>query len=191
MATAADFVGRALGTSDWVTVGQDRIGEFADCTGDHQWIHVDVERARRESPFGAPVAHGHLTLSMVGALVMAIGIVPPDAAGGLNYGLDKVRFLAPVKAGARVRLRASLMSAMPQNGGLLLKLECKLEIENEAKPALIAEVLCSLPMLFISRKAKTAMGFPAWTMQRCPAANTTQYSSNPVSAAEFVKFPMR
>lgn len=145
MATAAQFVGRELGVSDWVVVDQDRIDAFAACTGDRQWIHIDVERARRESPFGGPIAHGYLTLSLVAATVMEIGIIPPDAAGGLNYGVDKVRFIAPVKAGARVRNRASLVAAEAQNGGrTLLKLQCMLEIDGESKPALIAEILCML-----------------------------------------------
>jgi acyl dehydratase len=145
LATAPAFVGRELGVSDWVTVDQDRIDQFAVCTGDHQWIHVDVERARRESPFGVPIAHGYLTLSLVAAMVMEIGVIPPDAATGLNYGLDKVRFIAPVKAAARVRTRANLLSAEPQSGRrMLLKLQCTLEIEGETKPALVAEVLCML-----------------------------------------------
>jgi acyl dehydratase len=145
MATAVQFVGRELGVSDWVVVDQDRIDAFAECTGDRQWIHIDVERARRESPFGGPIAHGYLTLSLVAATVMEIGIIPPDAAGGLNYGVDKVRFIAPVKAGARVRNRASLVAAEAQNGGrTLLKLQCMLEIDGESKPALIAEILCML-----------------------------------------------
>jgi acyl dehydratase len=145
MSTARQFVGRELGVSDWVTVGQDRIDQFAACTGDRQWIHVDVERAQRESPFGGPVAHGYLSLSLVAALVMELGVIPPDAATGLNYGMDKVRFIAPVKAGARVRMRARLAAAEPQDAGrMLLKLESALEIEGEAKPALIAEVLCLL-----------------------------------------------
>jgi acyl dehydratase len=145
MATVPQFVGSELGASDWVTVGQDRIDQFAACTGDRQWIHVDVERARRESPFGGPVAHGYLSLSLVAAMVMELGVIPPDAATGLNYGLDKVRFVAPVKAGARVRMRANLAAAEPQNGGrMLLKLQSTLEIEGEGKPALIAEVLCML-----------------------------------------------
>src|SRR5437879_3402654 len=139
MTTAPQFVGRELGTSDWVAVTQERIDQFAACTGDRQWIHVDVERARRESPFGGPIAHGYLTLSLVAAMVMELGVIPPDAATGLNYGLDKVRFIAPVKAGARVRTRARLLAAEPQGGGrVLLKLDCTLEIEGEAKPALIA-----------------------------------------------------
>jgi acyl dehydratase len=145
MATAPDFVGRELGTSNWVVVDQSRIDQFANCTGDRQWIHVDVERATREGPFGGPIAHGYLSLSLVAAMLIEIGIIPKDAATGLNYGLDKVRFLTPVKVGSRVRARAALLSAQPQDGGrLLLKLECKLEIEGEAKPAVIAEVLCML-----------------------------------------------
>jgi acyl dehydratase len=145
MTTVQNFVGRELGVTEWVTVGQDRIDQFAACTGDRQWIHVDVERARRESPFGGPIAHGYLSLSLVAAMVMELGVIPPDAASALNYGLDKVRFVAPVKAGARVRLRASLASAEPQSGGrMLLKLQSTLEIDGEAKPALVAEVLCML-----------------------------------------------
>jgi acyl dehydratase len=145
MTTVRQFVGRELGISGWVTVGQDRIDQFAACTGDRQWIHVDVDRARRESPFGGAVAHGYLSLSLLAALVTEIGVIPPDAATGLNYGLDKVRFIAPVKTDARVRMRAALISAEPQSGGrMLLKLQSTLEIEGEAKPALVAEVLCML-----------------------------------------------
>ena len=145
MATAPDFVGRELGTSNWIVIDQARIDQFAACTGDRQWIHVDQERARRESPFGGTIAHGYLTLSLVAAMLIEIGIIPSDAAAGLNYGLDKVRFLTPVKAGARVRTRATMISAQPQEGGrLLVKLDCRLEIEGETKPAVIAEVLCTL-----------------------------------------------
>jgi acyl dehydratase len=145
LATAPQCVGRDMGVSEWVTVDQDRINRFAVCTGDRQWIHVDVERAKRESPFGGPIAHGYLTLSLVAATAMELGVIPDDAATGLNYGLDKVRFIAPVKAGARVRNHVSLLSAEPQAGGrILLKLQCTLEIEGEAKPALVAEVLCML-----------------------------------------------
>src|SRR5215813_180165 len=145
MASAPQFVGRELGASGWVMVDQDRIDAFAACTGDRQWIHVDVARAKRESPFGRPIAHGYLTLSLVAAMVMELGVIPPDAATGLNYGLDKVRFIAPVTAGARVRTRAHLLAVEPQSGGrVLLKLNCMLEIEGEAKPALVAELLCLL-----------------------------------------------
>jgi acyl dehydratase len=145
MDNVARFVGRELGTAGWIEVGQDRIDAFAACTGDNQWIHVDVERARRESPFGTTIAHGYLTLSLIAPMVAEVGLVPPDAKAALNYGLDKVRFVAPVKAGARVRGRFALVSAEPQAGGrILLKAQCMLEIEGEAKPALVAETLCML-----------------------------------------------
>src|SRR5215469_16315947 len=145
MATAAQFAGRELGASEWIPIDQDRIDAFAACTGDRQWIHVDVERARRESPFGGPIAHGYLTLSLVAAMIMDLGVIPPDAATGLNYGLDKVRFIAPVRAGSRVRARAKLRGAEPQGDArTLLRLDCTLEIEGDAKPALVAELLCLL-----------------------------------------------
>jgi acyl dehydratase len=145
MTTAAAHVGSELGVSDWVLVDQARIDQFGACTGDRQWIHVDVDRARRESPFGGPIAHGYLCLSLLAAMLIEIGIIPADAAAGLNYGLDKVRFLNPVKSGTRVRARATLASAQPQDGGrMLLKVDCRLEIEGEEKPALIAETLCML-----------------------------------------------
>jgi hypothetical protein len=83
------FVGRSLGVSEWVTVGQDRIDQFATCTGDRQWIHVDVERAKRESPFGAPIAHGYLTLALVGALVTELGVIPPDGRYGTKLWLGQ------------------------------------------------------------------------------------------------------
>jgi acyl dehydratase len=145
VANISEYTGRELGVSDWLTVDQAMIDQFAECSGDRQWIHVDVERAKRESPFGAPIAHGYLTLALVGALVTELGIIPPDAATGLNYGLDKVRFITPVKSGARVRLQTNLISAQPQSDRReLLKLQCALEIEGEDKPALVAEVLCML-----------------------------------------------
>ncbi len=145
LATLSDWVGKELGTSKWVTVDQDRINEFAHCTGDQQWIHVDVERAKKESPFGGPVAHGYLTLALLAELSMDIGVVPKDAKAAFNYGLDKVRFLAPVKSGARVRARISLMELTEQGGGRkLVKLNNTMEIEGESKPALIAETLAVL-----------------------------------------------
>ena len=144
MSALPRFVGLELGASDWVAIDQERIDRFAECTGDRQWIHVDVERARRESPFGGPIAHGYLSLSLVAPQAIELGIIPPDAAAGLNYGLDKVRFLAPVKAGARVRTRVSLSSIEVVSGRTLLKLLCTLDIEGEPKPALVAEMLCML-----------------------------------------------
>jgi acyl dehydratase len=135
------YVGKELGVSNWVTVDQSRIDQFAECSGDRQWIHVDVERAKRESPYRAPIAHGYLTLALVAPLQMEIGAVPADSAAAFNYGLDKVRFLAPVKAGDRVRLRVALVDVEQKSGGVLLKTNNTLEIEGSDKPALIAESL--------------------------------------------------
>lgn len=138
-----DFIGKEVGVSPWVTVDQAKIDEFAHCTGDDQWIHVDPERAKRESPFRTTIAHGYLTLSMVAGLALKIeGFVPEGTQAAFNYGLDKVRFLAPVKVGARVRLRATLVSVEVKGPGqYLLKAANTMEIEGEEKPALIAETL--------------------------------------------------
>jgi acyl dehydratase len=138
-------IGQQLGVSDWVAIDQARIDTFASCTGDYQWIHVDVERAKRESPFRGPVAHGYLTLAMVAPLAMEIGVIPKDAAAGLNYGVEKVRFLAPVPAGARVRLRVTLSGIEPRDGGqVIMKTQNTLEVEGSDKPALVAETLALL-----------------------------------------------
>jgi len=145
IATLPDFVGREIGVSEWIAVNQSHIDAFAACTGDRQWIHVDVERAERESPFGCTIAHGYLTLSLLASLAIEVGLVPKDASAALNYGLDKVRFMAPVKAGARVRNRVVLLSAEDKSGGrVLLKTQNTLQIEGEQKPALIAEALSML-----------------------------------------------
>ena len=135
------YVGKELGVSGWLTVEQRRIDQFAECSGDRQWIHVDVERAKRDSPFRAPIAHGYLTLALVAPLQMEIGAVPIDAGAAFNYGLDKVRFLAPVKAGARVRLRVALIDVERKSGGVVLKTSNTMEIVGSDKPALIAESL--------------------------------------------------
>ena len=142
MATVDRFVGREVGISGWITVDQPRIDAFAACTGDRQWIHVDVERARRESPYGMTIAHGYLTLSLAASLSLDAGAIPGDAAAALNYGLGKVRFMSPVKAGARVRNRVVLQAAdVRPDGRVLLTLLNTIEIEGEAKPALVAEAL--------------------------------------------------
>jgi acyl dehydratase len=138
-------VGRELGVSDWLTVDQSRIDQFAECTGDHQWIHVDVERARRESPFGGPVAHGYLTLSLLAPTALEVFIRPAGILQAFNYGLDRVRFISPVKAGARVRNRIKLLSAEEKGGSrVLLSTENTLEIEGEDKPALTAVALAMI-----------------------------------------------
>jgi len=145
VSTLGQFVGQELGVSDWLTVDQERIDQFADCTGDHQWIHVDVERARRESPLGSTIAHGYLTLSLLAAMQMELGIVPEGISQALNYGLNRVRFIAPVKAGARIRNRVVLLAVEPQDKGrFLLTFQNTVEIEDEKKPALIAETLALL-----------------------------------------------
>ena len=141
LANVKDFVGQSLGASDWIDVRQARIDEFAECTGDRQWIHVDIERAKRESPFGGPIAHGYLSLSLVAALAMKLGLAPTDASAVINYGLDKVRFITPVKA-ERVRLQLALVGIEPkENGQFLIKSKATLEIENNQSPALVAESL--------------------------------------------------
>ena len=145
LAGLGERVGQELGLSDWVAIDQQTIDAFAACTGDKQWIHVDVERAKRESPFRGTVAHGYLTLAMVAPLAMQIGVIPTDAAAGLNYGIDKVRFLAPVPAGARVRLRVVLAGIEPREGGqVIMKTQNTLEVEGSEKPALVAETLALL-----------------------------------------------
>ena len=142
MANAADFVGQALGTTDWKPVDQAKIEDFANCSNDHQWIHVDPERAARESPYGATIAHGMLTLSLAVTWLMELRTTPADAAAVLNYGFDKVRFLTPVVSGRRVRGHVRMLEAEPKKGGrLLLKQELTVEIEGEDKPALMAELL--------------------------------------------------
>ena len=145
ISTISQFVGQELGVAEWMTIDQERINQFADFTGDQQWIHVDVERAKRESLFGTTIAHGYLTLSLAAALSMGLGIIPAGVSQVLNYGLDKVRFLAPVKSGSRVRDRVVLLAAEPQGKGrLLLKFRNTIEIEGETKPALIADALSLL-----------------------------------------------
>ena len=145
-ATLSNWIGKEIGVSSWVSVDQSRIDAFAKCTNDHQWIHVDIERAKKESPFGTTIAHGYLTLSLLADMSNEIGIVPKeDVVAAFNYGLDKVRFITPVKSGARVRARATLAEVTEQAGGRkLLKVLNTMEIEGEAKPALIAETLAVL-----------------------------------------------
>lgn len=137
--------GEPIGTSDWLVVDQEMVNEFANCTGDKQWIHVDVERAKKQSPFGGPVAHGYLTLSLLASMTQSMGILPKGTAAALNYGLDKVRFLAPVLVGANVRLHCKLVSfEKKDNGQYLMKTENTMEIKGSDKPALVAETLAML-----------------------------------------------
>jgi acyl dehydratase len=145
LGTINNFVGQELGVTEWMTIDQERINKYADFTGDHQWIHVDVERARRESPFGSTIAHGYLTLSLASAWQYELGIVPAGVSESLNYGLERVRFLAPVKVGSRIRDRVVLVAVESRDKGrLLLKTQNTIEIEGETRPALIAETLSLL-----------------------------------------------
>lgn len=134
-------VGEELGVSDWIDVTQDRINQFAEATGDHQWIHVDVERATAESPFGGPIAHGYLTLSLVPMLGWQLFEISGSKMG-INYGSNKVRFINPVLVGSRLRLRAKLLSAdaLP-DGSLQMIVGQTMEIEGKDKPALVAETV--------------------------------------------------
>ena len=132
------LVGTEVGVSDWLEITQDRVNLFADATGDHQWIHVDVERATRE--IGGPIAHGYLTLSLIPYL--SAGMMPvKGVTRGLNYGSDKVRFTGMVRVGKRVRLRQKLIGAEPKAGGMQIKNLCTIEIEGEERPACVAETI--------------------------------------------------
>ena len=142
--TLEQFIGQTLGTSAWVQIDQERINAFAACTGDHQWIHVDVERAKT-SPLGGTIAHGYLTLSLLPMMMYELNMVPEGVAHALNYGADKLRFINFVREGARVRNHAVLSGVERKpDGRVLLKVENTMEIEGEAKPAMIAETLTML-----------------------------------------------
>jgi acyl dehydratase len=130
-------VGEALGSSDWITVDQQRIDRFAEATEDRQWIHVDPQRAR-QGPFGRPIAHGFLTLSLLSHLVESAFVVDHTHMG-VNYGLNRVRFPAPVPAGARLRGHFRLLSWEPIDGGAQLVTEVTVECEGSAKPVCVAE----------------------------------------------------
>jgi acyl dehydratase len=137
-----DYVGKEVGLTDWIEVDQERINQFADATGDHQYIHLDAERAA-QTPFGTTIAHGFLTLSLLSMLSgMGGGLKLENTVMGINYGLDKVRFLNPVKSGAKIRARFVLARAEEKKpGNYLLKHNVTVEIDGEDKPALIAEWL--------------------------------------------------
>lgn len=136
-----DAIGTRFEPSEWIVVDQDRINQFADCTEDHQFIHVD-EEAAKNSPFGGTIAHGFLTLSLLAKMAEGSGVIPENLVMGLNYGFDKVRFLAPVRAGKRVRCNSEVLDIdRKDENRFLVKQGVSIEIEGEDKPALVAEWL--------------------------------------------------
>jgi len=137
IAEMADLVGQEIGVSEWITVTQERIQLFADATHDHQWIHVDVERAQA-GPFGTTIAHGFLTLSLLPEMAAsAFGV--RETRMGVNYGLNKVRFPAPVPSGSRIRGRFKLIGYEPLDGGAQMTVQVTMEREGSDKPVCIAE----------------------------------------------------
>lgn len=130
---------RELGVSDWHKVEQSHVNQFAEATGDHQWIHVDPEMAK-QGPFGTTIAHGYLSLSLLPMLLSQVMSVT-DARMGVNYGTDKVRFISPVPVGSRVRVKAKLLEGNRKGDGVLYKVGVELEIEGQDKPAMVGEVL--------------------------------------------------
>ena len=135
-----DAQGETLGSSDWTEITQEMVNTFADATGDHQWIHVDVERAKAESPFGGPIAHGYLTLSLVPKLSWEV-FSSEGAKMGVNYGTNKVRFPSPVPVGSRVRSTAVLSEATMVGEAVQTVVTSTIEIEGGAKPACVAETV--------------------------------------------------
>ena len=134
------YVGQEIGVSDWVEITQERINRFADATGDHQWIHVDVERAKREMPGGKTIAHGYLTLSLVPRLTQTIYRVR-QRSRGLNYGSNRIRFTGQVPAGSRIQLRQKIKAVDPVEGGVRITSESTVEVEGATRPALVAETI--------------------------------------------------
>lgn len=135
------YVGEVLGQSDWFLIDQKRVNDFADATGDHQWIHIDVERAAKE--IGGTIAHGYLTLSLIPFLSKDICHVQ-GVSRGINYGLNKVRFTNMVKTGSKIRLSNKLLDVTPRAGGLQMTVEVTIEVEGEARPACVAETVSLL-----------------------------------------------
>ncbi|HMH52519.1 MAG TPA: MaoC family dehydratase [Candidatus Acidoferrum sp.] len=137
----AQHIGKDLGPSDWITVDQPMIDKFAEATGDHQWIHVDVERAKREMPGGKTIAHGYLTLSLVPRLASTL-VKVTQVSRGVNYGSNKVRFTSTVPAGSRIRLTQKIVKVEPvDNNGVRVTSEVKMEVEGQERPALVAEIM--------------------------------------------------
>ena len=135
----AEAAGTELGSSEWVTIDQRRVNQFADATGDHQWIHVDVERAK-SGPFGGPIAHGYLTLSL-GPMLYPTVVRVEGFSMGVNYGANKVRFPSPVPVGSRLRLGVKLLDVEDVSGGVQMTMEFTFECEGSSKPSCVAEII--------------------------------------------------
>src|SRR5262245_345239 len=134
-------IGEELGPSEWLTVTQEMIDIFAEATGDHQWIHVDVERARREMPGGKTIAHGYLTLSLLPRLAPTLMTIAKRRRG-LNYGSNKIRFISPVPAGGRIRLRQKLLKVEPvEDDGFRVTSQMTMEVDGSERPAMVAETI--------------------------------------------------
>ena len=140
LADVSKHIGEDLGASEWVLIDQDRVNKFADATGDHQWIHIDVERAKKESPFGGPIAHGYLTLSLGPVLAPQIMRVE-GVKMGVNYGCAKVRFPSPVPVGAKLRLGAELTNVEDIPGGAQVYMTFTFEVEGAPKPSCVSEII--------------------------------------------------
>jgi acyl dehydratase len=132
------LVGQEVAVSDWVQISQERVNQFAEATGDYQWIHLDAERCKRESPFGGPIAHGYLTLSLL-PMLMQNSVRMTDVRMGVNYGLNKVRFPAPVPVGSKVRSRTTVVSVEDIEGGAQVTWLVTVEREGGDKPVCVAE----------------------------------------------------
>jgi acyl dehydratase len=140
-------IGKEVHVSDWLTVTQQRVNEFAQATGDHQWIHIDADRARRESPYGTTIAHGYLTLSLyplLRGLIAANKPLLPGVRNVINYGLNKTRFPNAVRVGSKIRARIILLAVEAAGAGLQITEQYSVEIEGESKPACIAEAIMRL-----------------------------------------------
>ena len=146
---AKALIGEEVGLSDWAVIDQHRIDQFAEATSDHQWIHVDTERAAREMPDGKTIAHGYLTIALIPTLTSDFVHVE-NLARAVNLGLNKVRFYAPIPVGSRLRGRAKVLQARQRAGALLLTSEVRIEVEGQKKPACVAE---TLGMFFFNEEA--------------------------------------
>ena len=147
LADLKNNVGKETHVGEWISVDQDRINRFAEATGDHQWIHVDPVRAKRESPFGDAIAHGFLTLSLIPHLTGSVSREAPRYPGvklAVNYGLNRVRFVSPVKVNSRIRARSVLKEVQDVGGALQLVNEVTVEVEGQPKPACVAETVSRL-----------------------------------------------